>query len=149
MRGMGRASTSELVKIHIGRRLRVARAYLGIEQLQMARLMGIEPTTLSNYEKGIRLADTTAVLRLMQHSDFTPNFILGGLLTGMDFDMRQKIEELAGAHEACIGGLVPEWPMATELRGRPRAPAATPRKPLRRVLHEQQAPLPRPGKPHA
>lgn len=147
MRGMSRPSTSDLLKIHIGRRLRVARAFLGIEQRDMAKLMGIEATTLSNYENGIRLADTSAVLRLLRHTDFTPNFILGGLLTGMDFGMRQRIEELASEHQACLGGPVPEWPMAIADHERARPPAATQRRPPSRLLHEGQASLPPPDKP--
>jgi hypothetical protein len=139
---MGRPSPSDLLKIHVGRRLRVAQDYLRLDQRAFAALLQTQPTTLSNWQNGLRLADTSAVLRLMRRSDFTPNFILGGLLSGMDHDMRQAVESLAATHQACIGGPVPEWPMAADHRALPPAPAAVPKRPARMRLHEAQQPPP-------
>ena len=72
---MPRNPRPEDLMTHVGRRLVAVRRMLGVQQLPFANAIGVEPTALSNWENGKRLADTVAMIRLSQRFQIPLDFI--------------------------------------------------------------------------
>jgi transcriptional regulator with XRE-family HTH domain len=125
---------------HVGRRLVAIRRLLDVQQLAFANAIGVEPTALSNWENGIRLADPVAMIRLSQRFQIPLDFIYAGQLRGFDFEDGERLRELCAELGAAIGAPAPEFPMQAEAAEGIRAhrkPGHVP-KPRRRggTLHE-------------
>lgn len=129
---------------HVGRRLVAVRRLLDAEQLPFANAIGVQPTALSNWENGKRLADPVAMTRLMMRFRIPTDFIYGGQLHGFDFADGERLREICAELHAAVGAPTPEWPMQVEQPGdKPRRkPGLVPRTPRHhRRLHEGQDPI--------
>jgi transcriptional regulator with XRE-family HTH domain len=140
---MPRNTRPEDLMTHVGRRLVAVRRLLGVQQLPFANAIGVEPTALSNWENGKRLADTVAMIRLSQRFQIPLDFIYAGQLRGFDFEDGERLREICAELGAAIGAPAPEFPMQADAAAGIRAhrePGHVP-KPRRRggTLHETQA----------
>ena len=123
------------MKLHAGLRLKAARLVLGIDrQDTMATVLGVQRSAYNNWEKGVRLPDVAAMVRLLAKSGVSLDWIFAGELRSMPFDLASKLEEQArelGAAISVPAGMTAESQDArrTLVAGRPKLP---------RVLHERQ-----------
>lgn len=76
-----------------GARLRVTRAILGFQQQEMARVLGVEPQTWNNWERGRNLVDPLAMARGALRYGFTLDWIYLGSLVRMPGDLTAEIEQ--------------------------------------------------------
>lgn len=56
-------------KVYLSENLAYLRKKRGLRQLQLAQLVGVQPTTLSNYEKGVSNPDFETLGRIMEVLD--------------------------------------------------------------------------------
>lgn len=129
---------------HVGRRLVAIRRLLDAQQLPFANAIGVEPTTLSNWENGSRLADPVAMTRLMVRFRIPLDFIYGGQLHGFDFEDGERLRTICADLHAAVGAPAPEWPMQLDQHTpKPaRRPGHVPRvRRDNRRLHEGQDPI--------
>lgn len=125
----------------IGLRLRAVREVEGLTQEVFARAIGVTETALGNWERGERIADVLAMVRLLSRFGVTLEWVYAGHLRGMDFDYSEKLREHAAILGAVVGGTAAEWPMQADVPGHPgleRPPARAPRRPRGTTLHETQ-----------
>ena len=109
--GMAKAARPSDIKVMAGLRLRAARIALGIlRQEALAKLLGVTPTAYSNYENGTRLPDVYAMVRLLEVTGIGPDWIYGGLLRGVPFELANKLRAAAQKVGANLGGTVPNQP---------------------------------------
>lgn len=129
---------------HVGRRIVAIRRLLDAEQLPFANAIGVQPTALSNWETGRRLADPVAMIRLSVRFQIPLDFVYLGQLRGFDFADGEKLREICAELGAAVGAPTPEWPMQLEARqgiAALRQPGQVPKRRTRgRVLHEEQTP---------
>lgn len=138
---MPKAPRDDDVKRQVGLRLRCVREVLGLDQRTFARAIGAGTNALGNWERGERLADSLAMMRLFDRFAFPMEWVFGGRLAWMDFDVQERLREEAAKLGAVIGGTVAEWPAAVERRpgtAGQREPAKVPRrrKPSGGYLHQ-------------
>jgi transcriptional regulator with XRE-family HTH domain len=130
---------------HVGRRLVAVRRFLGADQLPFANAIGVQPTALSNWENGSRLADPVAMVRLAMRFQISLDFIYAGQLRGFDFADGERMRDICAELGAALGAPAPEFPMAMDTAtplGLSRQPGHVPRKPRgRRALHDRQDPV--------
>ena len=139
--GMPRKPPASEIDVMAGRRLRAVREAMGIGQAAFGHIVGVERTTLANWEAG-RLPDVRAMVRLMQKVGVPLDWIYAGYLRNLPYEVAEMLEARAADLGAVVGGPVAEWPM--EIDRRPglqslRAPAAVPAKRLRRVTFHEPA----------
>ena len=87
---MGRPSRTESdrrLMAQMGRRLRWVREALGVNQTEMARMVGVTQTAWSLYERGLRWPDQFAAVRLMAKLKVTREYLLEGDISGIDRDL--------------------------------------------------------------
>jgi transcriptional regulator with XRE-family HTH domain len=77
----------------IGIRLRAVREVEGLTQEAFARAIGVTETALGNWERGDRVADVLAMVRVLSRFGVTLEWIYAGHLRGMDFDYAEKLRE--------------------------------------------------------
>ncbi len=76
-----------------GLRLRAARLALGTaDQKEMAIRLNVSATAYGNWETGERLADAAAMVRLLGLSGIGPDWIYGGVLRGVPFELAIELE---------------------------------------------------------
>ncbi len=75
----------------MGRRLRWVRDALGLNQTDMARMVGLTQTAWSSYELGRRWPDQFAVVRLLAKLKITREYLLEGDLSGIDRELAIRI----------------------------------------------------------
>ena len=135
MPDMERASD---LKTMAGLRLKAARLVLGVERQDvMANVLGVQPSAYNNWEKGHRLPDVAAMVRLLGRSGVSLDWIFAGELRSMPFDLAEKLQEQAielGAAVAVPASLAPNHPNG-------RRDLVVRRKPPTRQLHEPQQPF--------
>ncbi|CAA7621116.1 helix-turn-helix domain-containing protein [Magnetospirillum sp. UT-4] len=78
----------------IGQRLRATREALGLTQEQLALSIGVTRTAYTNWERGDRMPDPLAVVRLADRYGVTLDWIYRGQLGGMPHSLATKIEPL-------------------------------------------------------
>lgn len=150
---MPRSPRSDLLKLHVGRRLRAVREMIGLDQVTFGRHIGVfNASTLANWEAGSRLADVSAMVRLRGAFGIPLDWIFAGSLVGMDGLTQNALLELAEKLGAAVGAPVPELPSEVPHRddGTPtRKPGGIPsRRPRATSLHEPTGAAPRlTGKP--
>lgn len=137
--------TSELDRM-AGLRLRAVREAWDpagvIRQETFAAKIGVERTTLANWEAG-RLPDVRAMVRLHDWLGIPLEWIFLGQLRHVDFDLADRLAAAAADLGATIHGATPEWPMAVAAKPGPagaRTPAHVPVRRRRATLHEASAP---------
>ena len=124
------------IKTQAGRRLRAARLMLGFERQEgFANLIGVGVSTLSMWENGERLCDPLAMTRLWQKTKIGPDWIYAGSLAGVPYDRAQELAAKAAEIGAVMDGPVAEFPREAEHAA--RRPAAAPKRPAGRVLHDR------------
>ena len=129
--------TSDL-KAMAGLRLKAARLVLGVERQDvMANVLGVQPSAYNNWEKGHRLPDVAAMVRLLNRSGVSLDWIFAGELRSMPFDLAAKLQEQAA--ELGVEIAVPASLAPNHATGRRQLVAL--RKPPSRQLHEPQRPL--------
>lgn len=147
---MPRKPPASEIDIMAGRRLRAVREAMGIGQAAFGHVLGVERTTLANWEGG-RLPDVRAMVRLMQKLGVPLEWIYAGLLRNMPYEVAEVLEARAADLGAVVGGPVAETPMQVDRRPGLRyleTPAAVPaRRPRGATLHEPSADLLPPPKP--
>ena len=121
-----------------GLRLKAARLVLGVERQDvMANVLGVQPSAYNNWEKGHRLPDVAAMVRLLNRSGVSLDWIFAGELRSMPFELAAKLQEQAaelGAAIAVAASLSPNHPTS-------RRQLVVHRKKLPHQLHEPQRPL--------
>lgn len=75
----------------MGQRLRWVREALGLNQTDMARMVGLTQTGWSLYERGKRWPDQFAAVRLMAKLKVTREYLLTGDLSGIDRDLAIRL----------------------------------------------------------
>lgn len=75
----------------MGQRLRWVREALGLNQTDMARMVGLTQTGWSLYERGARWPDQFAAVRLMAKLKITREYLLEGDLSGIDRELAIQI----------------------------------------------------------
>lgn len=134
-----RKTAASDLDVMAGRRLRAVREALNIGQAAFGHILGVERTTLANWEAG-RLPDVRAMVRLWQKLGVPLEWIYGGALRGVPYEVGQILEARAAELGAVVGGAVAEWPMEVERRPGLQSlatPAAVPgRLGAKRTLHE-------------
>ncbi len=91
---MGRYNRSEddrRLMALMGQRLRWVREALGLNQTDMARLVGLTQTAWSSYEVGRRWPDIFHATRLMAKLKITREYLLEGDLSGIDRELAIRI----------------------------------------------------------
>lgn len=58
-------------------RLKELRASKGMRQADLSKLLNVQPTTISNYELGVREMDAPTILRLCEIFGCTADYLLG------------------------------------------------------------------------
>ena len=58
-------------------RLKELRASKGMRQTDLSKLLNVQPTTISNYELGVREMDAPTILRLCEIFGCTSDYLLG------------------------------------------------------------------------
>ena len=86
-----RTSDDRRLMAQMGRRLRWVREALGVNQTDMARMVGVTQTAWSLYERGKRWPDQFAAVRLMAKLKVTREYLLSGDLTGIDRDLAIRL----------------------------------------------------------
>lgn len=117
--------------VQVGLRLRAVREVMSLNQAEFGRLLGVTGNAIGNYERGDRVPDPLAVMRLEMRFGFPMNWIFAGQLRNFgDFDRAAEIEAKAAELGAVIGAPVAEWPMALPTEnGQPiRIPGHKPRR---------------------
>lgn len=118
-----------------GLRLKAARLVLGVDRQDvMANVLGVQPSAYNNWEKGLRLPDVAAMVRLLNRSGVSLDWIFAGELRSMPFDLAARLQEQAvdlGAAIAVSASLSPNYPT-------PRRQMVVQRKKLPHELHEGQ-----------
>ncbi len=121
-----------------GLRLKAARLVLGVDRQDvMANVLGVQPSAYNNWEKGLRLPDVAAMVRLLNRSGVSLDWIFAGELRSMPFDLAAKLQEQAqelGAAIAVSATLSPNHPTS-------RRQMLVQRRPLPHELHERQEPF--------
>ena len=121
-----------------GLRLKAARLVLGVDRQDvMAHVLGVQPSAYNNWEKGLRLPDVAAMVRLLNQSGVSLDWIFAGELRSMPFDLASRLQGQAaelGAAVAAPASLAPN-----HLTGRRQM--VVQRKPLPHQLHERQSPF--------
>jgi len=88
---LGRTAEDRALMRQMGQRLRWVREALGLNQTDMARLVGLTQTGWSLYERGKRWPDQFAAVRLMAKLKITREYLLSGDLTGIDRELAIRI----------------------------------------------------------
>lgn len=68
---------TEFSKIETGRRIQELRVYNKLSQTQLARIIGIAPNTLSQYESGKSGVSIEVLMLLAQALETTTDYLLG------------------------------------------------------------------------
>jgi transcriptional regulator with XRE-family HTH domain len=127
---------------HVGRRIVAIRRLLDADQLPFANAIGVQPTALSNWENGHRLADPVAMVRMAVRFQIPLDFIYMGQLRGFDFAEGERLREICAELSAAVGAPTPEWPMQMDAKqgtAALRQPGQVPkRRPRGGTLHEDQ-----------
>lgn len=134
--------TSELDRM-AGLRLRAVREAWDpagvIRQETFAAKIGVERTTLANWEAG-RLPDVRAMVRLHEWLGIPLEWIFLGHLRHVEFDLADRLADAAAKLGAAIGAPTPEWPMAVSAKpgiAGQRAPGHVPVRRRRITLHDR------------
>jgi len=97
-RRMAKATRSSDIKALAGLRLKAARLALAIpRQEDMAGRLQVSVTAYNNYENGSRLPDVYAMVRLLELAGVGPDWIYGGDLRGIPFDLAVRLRDAAHA----------------------------------------------------
>jgi transcriptional regulator with XRE-family HTH domain len=121
---MLKPSRSTDIKAQVGLRLRAARLIHALDQAPFACAFGVSPSALGNWERGEKLADVLAMVRMAERFPITLEWIYAGQLRHMDFDVQQRLLMKAAEIGAVVGGSVAQWPMQAHERGAASAPKA-------------------------
>ena len=70
-----------------GTRLKRARKLKHITQRELAELLGVEQSAISNYETNFRLPVASALMEIANHLDVSVAYLLGGEALGEDADI--------------------------------------------------------------
>ena len=135
VRRVPNAQRASDLKTMAGLRLKAARLVLGVERQDvMANVLGVQPSAYNNWEKGHRLPDVAAMVRLLNRSGVSLDWIFAGELRSMPFDLAARLQEQAqepGAAVAVPASLAPHHPTG-------RRQLVVQRKPPPHQLHEPQ-----------
>lgn len=92
--------------IEVGRRLHALRTALGLKAKEMCAEVNVEANTWSQWEKGRRMADLNAMMRIYDKFGADLNYIYMGLTSTMPHELavkvRQKLAETAPPSDAEI-----------------------------------------------
>lgn len=88
---MPRKPRSDDVKLAVGLRLAAVREALGLDQGEVAREVGATRTAVSNWERGDRLADPLAMVRLCDRHGVTMDWIYRNQLGAVAMDLAEKV----------------------------------------------------------
>ena len=138
LRGVPSSERASDLKVMAGLRLKAARLVLGVDRQDvMANVLGVQPSAYNNWEKGLRLPDVAAMVRLLDRSGVSLDWIFAGELRSMPFDLAAKLQERAielGAAIAISSALSPNHPTT-------RRQLVVQRPPSPQRLHERQEPF--------
>jgi transcriptional regulator with XRE-family HTH domain len=84
----------------IARRLVAARRAKNLRAADLARMTGVAPNALSNWEQGIRRPSLDQVARLLPALDVTLDFIYFGDDRGLAWDVKEAIMAAMAAGDA-------------------------------------------------
>lgn len=84
---MGKRVSKDQLKAEVGRRLRITRLALGLQQNEFAAKAEIAPNTYSMYESGDRLLTVESALALCDEHNLTMDW----LFRGMPGDLPHKL----------------------------------------------------------
>jgi MerR family transcriptional regulator, light-induced transcriptional regulator len=80
-----------------GLRLKKARKIKNITQKELAETLGVEQSTISNYEKGLRHPAATALMEIAQILEVSVEFLLGGAEDAISKPRSTYTQKLSGA----------------------------------------------------
>jgi len=99
---MSRELPSDLL-LAVGLRLTATRLALFLTQEAMAKAIGVERNAYANWEGGTRLAQVPAMLRLSLRFGISLDWIYGGQLAAVPFDIANRLQHHAQNIGAPIG----------------------------------------------
>lgn len=100
---MSRATRPTEIMQQSGLRLLAVRDALGWHQERFAQEIGVERTTLANWEGGKRMPDVLAMVRLYQRFDIPLEWIYAGELGRLPYDIADKLRDRAAELGAVVG----------------------------------------------
>lgn len=85
------ALLAERSKIEVGRRLLALRRALGLKAYEICAEVTVQSNTWSQWEKGKRMADLDAMMRIADRFGADLNYIYMGSLAGMPMELAGKV----------------------------------------------------------
>lgn len=138
--GMSKVQRPSEMMTMVGRRLHATRIALGIERQEvMANLMGVQLSTYNNWERGIRMASTDAVVRLLGKTGIGLDWIFAGEMRSLPYDVASKLNEASAEIGAVVGGPIASPALTRHSLSEPGVARIPPRKPRSWALHENEA----------
>jgi transcriptional regulator with XRE-family HTH domain len=127
------------IKTHAGRRLACVRRLGGLDTERFANLIQVEIPTLRSWERGDRLPDPLAMVRMLEATGIGLDWIYAGSRQGLEYTTANRLAALAHEAHAHVadGAIVAPTP---EIPEEPTARfSAEPSR--RRAFAEPQAPF--------
>jgi len=93
-RRMGRPARTfadKQLMIDMGKRLKWVRHAKGMTQRQIAEFVGLDQTTWSAYERGIRFPDQLGAVRLLAKLKISRDYLMDGVLRGVEADLAIRL----------------------------------------------------------
>lgn len=110
-----------------GLRLKAVRLTLGFDrQDSFAAKLGCTTTRYNNWEVGARFPAPEVTVRLLQLFGIGPDFIYGGSMRGIPYELSDSLEQHCAELGAVIHAPTAEWPAKVARSSRPRLPGAVP-----------------------
>ena len=75
----------------VGKRLKWVREAMGMKQAQIADLVGVDQTAWSLYERGLRMPDQFAAVRLIAKLKISREYLLEGILENVEPDLAIRL----------------------------------------------------------
>lgn len=89
---MPKPLTKVQAMVQWGIRIRRARLALGLQQKDLADIGGVQPGTVSAWEKGRSPPDQYFLMRFADVYSIDPAYILNGKMDKLDAEIRKKIQ---------------------------------------------------------
>jgi transcriptional regulator with XRE-family HTH domain len=77
----------------VAERIRLTREALGLKQAAFARLVGIEPQALNNYESGLRRISVDQAIKICAATGVSLDWIYRGLSSGLPINLATALQQ--------------------------------------------------------
>lgn len=111
------------IKLTVGRRFRAVRNTLGLSRKQVAKMINVEHSAVSNWEIGVNLLDVIKAAALAQRWGIPLDWFYWGSLAGVRHELAERIKE---AFQTLERETVPVRPFSAATSSRSRRGRAQP-----------------------